>query len=168
MFVQFFHSLLHSPVATDPTIVSLEQVSATTVRVEWSQPSGGASVTGYTVHYSDGSTDRSMSASSISADITGLTNGRTYSISVEAASEHLSGQSETMTIALGECFFSDIRFESNGLESSTDHTLYMYKYTQNSKVLYILSNTVQNIIQTHTHTHTHSATSSSSRGCECE
>ena len=84
-------SLSLSPVATDPTIVSLAQVSATTVRVEWSQPSGGASVTGYNIHYSDGSTDRSMSAaaSSTSADITGLTNSGTYSISVEATSENL-------------------------------------------------------------------------------
>ena len=60
-------------------------------------------MTGYRVHYSDGSTDRSMAASSTSADITGLVNdGRTYSISVEAASEHLSGESETMNITLRE------------------------------------------------------------------
>ena len=81
--------------------MSLVQVSATAVRVEWSQPSGGASVTGYVLHYSDGSTDRSMSAavSSTSADITGLVNdSRTYSISVEATSEHLSGESEPLTI----------------------------------------------------------------------
>ena len=81
--------------------MSLVQVSATAVRVEWSQPSGGASVTGYVVHCSDHSTDRSMSvaASSTSADITGLVNdGRTYSISVEATSEHLSGESEPLTI----------------------------------------------------------------------
>ena len=81
--------------------MSLVKLSATAVRVEWSQPSGGATVTGYVVHYSDGSTDRSMSAaaSSTSADITGLVNdGRTYSISVEATSEHLSGESEPLTI----------------------------------------------------------------------
>ena len=67
-------------------------------------------MTGYIVHYSDGSTDRSMAASSTSADITGLVNdGRTYSISVEATSAHLSGESETMDITLRECFFfSDI------------------------------------------------------------
>ena len=62
-------------------------------------------MTGYTVHYSDGSTDRSMSAaaSSTSVDITGLVNdGRTYSISVEATSEQLSGESETMNITLRE------------------------------------------------------------------
>ena len=81
--------------------MSLVQVSATAVRVEWSQPSGGASVTGYVLHYSDGSTDRSVSAavSSTSADITGLVNDRrTYTISVEATSEHLSGESEPLTI----------------------------------------------------------------------
>ena len=103
-------SLSLSPVATDPTIVSLEQVSATTVRVEWSQPPGGASVTGYVLHYSDGSTDEgSMSTSFTSADITGLTNGRTYSISVEATTLQLSGESTTQPITLCECFFfSDI------------------------------------------------------------
>ena len=103
LFSAFPLSPLFSLVATDPTIVSLVQVSATTVRVEWSQPSGGASVTGYTVHYSDGSTDRSMSASSTSADITGLVNdGRPYSISVEATSEHLSGESASQDITLCE------------------------------------------------------------------
>ena len=64
-------------------------------------------MTGYTVHYSNGSTDGSMSvaASSTSVDITGLVNdGRTYSISVEATSEQLSGESETMNITL--CEFS--------------------------------------------------------------
>ena len=95
-----------SPVASDPTIVSLSQVSATTVRVEWSQPSGGASVTGYTIHYSDGSSDSFMSvgASSTSACITGLTDGHTYSISVEATSEQLSGESATRDITLCEFY----------------------------------------------------------------
>ena len=118
----------HSPVTTDPNIVSLVQVSGTAVRVEWSQPSGGASVTGYTVHYSrNGVTDSiSLPSTSTSHEITGLTNGRTYSISVEATTQQLSGVSEIMTIALCECFFSDIRFESNGLENSTDYTLYIH------------------------------------------
>ena len=103
-------------------------------------------MTGYTVHYSSNGVTNSvsgLSSTSTSHDITGLTGGRTYSISVEATTLHLSGESETMTIVLGECFFSDIKFESNGLESSTDHTLYMYIHTQNSKVLYILTHTVQ-------------------------
>ena len=73
------------------------------MRVEWSQPSGGATVTGYVVHYSDGGTDRneSVPASSTSSLITGLTNCTTYDFSVEAISEHLSGESDILTIELG-------------------------------------------------------------------
>ena len=61
-------------------------------------------MTGYVVHYSDGTTDRmkSVAASSTSTDITGLTSGLTYTISVEATSQHLSGESEERTIRLGE------------------------------------------------------------------
>ena len=103
-------SLSPSPVATDPTIVSLLQISATIVRVEWIQPSGG--VTGYNIHYSGDGVPYSISGlSSVSTthEITGLTNGRTYSISVETTSEHLSGESPTEPITLCECFlFSDI------------------------------------------------------------
>ena len=80
-------------------------------------------MTGYTVHYSsnNGLTNSvsGLPSTSTSHDITGLTNV-IYYISVEATSEQLSGESETMTIILSECFFNDIRFESNGLESSTD------------------------------------------------
>ena len=86
------------------------EVSATTVRVEWSQPRGGAALTGYVVHYSSNGATYSISglpSSAASHDITGLTGGRTYTISVEATSEHLSGNSNPMTIEKCECFFSD-------------------------------------------------------------
>ena len=55
-------------------------------------------MTGYVVHYSDGDTDRieSVPASSTSSLITGLTINITYTISVEATSEHLSGKSEVI------------------------------------------------------------------------
>ena len=61
-------------------------------------------MTGHVVHYSDGTTDRmeSVAASSTSTDITGLTSGLTYTISVEATSQHLSGESEERTTAVGE------------------------------------------------------------------
>ena len=65
-------------------------------------------MTGYTVHYSSNGVTNSVSglpSSATSHEITGLTNGRTYSISVEATSIHLSGGSETETITLRECFF---------------------------------------------------------------
>ena len=88
--------------------MSLLQVSATTVRVEWSQPPGGASVTGYTVYYSsNGVYIWSMSglpSSATSREITALTDGRTYSISVEATSEQLSGESATVDITLCEFY----------------------------------------------------------------
>ena len=60
-------------------------------------------MTGYVVHYSDGDTDRneSVPASSTSSLITGLTNCITYNFSVEATSEHLSGESDILTIELG-------------------------------------------------------------------
>ena len=45
-------------VSSSPILDSARQTSSTSVRVEWSQPSGGATVTGYVVHYSDGDTDR--------------------------------------------------------------------------------------------------------------
>lgn len=60
-------------------------------------------MTGYVVHYTDGTFERSMSlaASSTSANITGLIGDRTYAISVEATSIQLSGVSHVMFI-LGE------------------------------------------------------------------
>ena len=54
-------------------------------------------MTGYVVHYSDGDTDRngSVAASSTSYNITDLSWCVTYTISVEATSEHLSRVSES-------------------------------------------------------------------------
>ena len=96
LFSPFFTLVASSP------IITLELIPPTTVRVEWSQPSGGATVTGYVVHYSDGTTDRteSVAESPTSTDITDLTSGLTYTISVEATSEHLSGESEERSIAV--------------------------------------------------------------------
>ena len=94
-------------VSSSPILDSARQTSSTSVRVEWSQPS----VTGYVVHYSDGDTDRieSVPASSTSSHITGLTNCITYTFSVEATSEHLSGESENVIVCIykvivGVCF----------------------------------------------------------------
>ena len=101
-----FYNYYIPPVASAPFLTSLEQISATAVRVEWSQPSEGATVTGYIVHYSDGDTNRTdnVAASANSSDITHLTSGLTYTISVEATSQHLSGESDEWTITLGEMY----------------------------------------------------------------
>lgn len=92
------------PAVAGPPIIELaEQVSDSTVGVEWSHPLGGATVTGYVIHYTDGTIERSMSlaASSTSTNITGLINDRTYGISVEATSVQLSGVSHVM-VRVGE------------------------------------------------------------------
>ena len=62
-------------------------------------------MTGYTVHYSsNGVTHPPLHLSSTSTSIEiSLLNGSTYSISVEATSEELSGESDPMTITLCEC-----------------------------------------------------------------
>ena len=50
MFMTCYNFLV-SPVAGDPTLISLNQISPTAVRLIWSPPSGGAIVNGYVVHY---------------------------------------------------------------------------------------------------------------------
>ena len=93
---------LFSAVASDPLLISLTQTSATSVIVEWSQPSGGATVTGYVVHYRYGATNMTQSVppSSTSTNIGDLQMGTLYTFSVEATSEHLSGESGNCTITL--------------------------------------------------------------------
>ena len=62
-------------------------------------------MTGYTVHYSGGGDTGSVNVGSSTAatTITGrIKDGRTYTITVEAKSEHLSGVS-TATVTLSEC-----------------------------------------------------------------
>ena len=82
------------------------QTSATSVRVTWTPPSmGGAPVIGYIVHYTrgDGVEGNVITGSlSSAAEITGLANNKTYTISVEATSIGLSGESEEMTVTLRE------------------------------------------------------------------
>ena len=79
------------------------QISATSVIVEWSQPSGGAAVTVYVVHYSHGDDNMTedVPATSSSYIITNLTSCYSYTISVEATSEHVSGISERFTLIAG-------------------------------------------------------------------
>ena len=92
------------PAAGDPTLDQPVQISATSVRVTWSHPSEGATVTGYTVHYTrDDGTARMISPSTTTRGIPGLISNRIYTISVEAhATNGLSGESEERTILLRE------------------------------------------------------------------
>ena len=96
-----------STVAAAPIINSLEQTNPTTVRVSWTA-SSASSVTGYRIHYhlSGGSDTVTDIMNSTSRDITGLTQGETYIFSVEIITSNnmLPGESEEMTITLGEWF----------------------------------------------------------------
>ena len=60
-------------------------------------------MTGYVVHYSDGVTNMThgVPASSTSLIITGLSSGLSYTFSVEATSKHLSAESASCTISMG-------------------------------------------------------------------
>ena len=74
------------------------------MRVEWSPPVGGASVVGYTIHYTDNDGNigtESANAGSTSVDISVLSDGVIYTVTVEARSEHLSGVSESMNGIVG-------------------------------------------------------------------
>ena len=64
-------------------------------------------MTGYVVHYRTTTSVKIKRASntSILIFLTNLTSGATYTISVEATSQHLSGESEEMTITLSELMY---------------------------------------------------------------
>ena len=77
------------------------------MRVEWSPPVGGATVVGYTIHYTDNDGNigtEITNADSTSVDISGLSSlcdDGMYTVTVEARSEHLSGESEPMNGIVG-------------------------------------------------------------------
>ena len=90
-------------VASVPIINSANQIPpGNTIRVTWRQPIGGAPVISYRVYYSGGDDVGYMESSNTTVDIADLVNdGRIYTISVEALSLHLSGESSTMNVLLG-------------------------------------------------------------------
>ena len=88
-------------------MVSAQQVApGSSISVTWMSPSGGAPVTGYLVHYSGGgdagSVDVGHSATSVII-VDRISDGRTYNITVEARSRHLSGESTIVKITLSGC-----------------------------------------------------------------
>ena len=93
-------------VLNKPVIQSLERVSPTEVRVEWSQPPGGVNVTGYVVLYYDGSVTRNQTVpgTDSSTIVTVVPHIVSYSMSVMSLSEesYLSGRSAWKNISLCE------------------------------------------------------------------
>ena len=94
--------------ADNPTLMSLEQTSPDSVKVIWNSPLEGATVTGYVVHYKTATSVRTKSVAQhlTSTFLMSLTGGVTYTISVEATSQHLSGESEKMNITLREWIYN--------------------------------------------------------------
>ena len=86
--------------AGPPRDVAAELVSPTTIRVSWSPPSGGATLTGYEVVYSSPSDTGSVRVDSTSTDTVITLNqpaSSLYNVTVIALSTHLSGVSNHTT-----------------------------------------------------------------------
>ena len=87
------------PVGSAPTNLMAVQEGLTSIRVSWSPPTPLGDTTGYRIYYSGGSSD-SVDVSGGSTDnytLTGLVMGGTYTISIEATSQHFpSGRVETI------------------------------------------------------------------------
>ena len=88
------------PVASAPTNLMAVQEGLTSIRVSWSPPTPLGDTTGYRIYYSDSDTSGSVGVCGSSTDnylLTGLVMGATYTISIEATSQHLpSGRVETI------------------------------------------------------------------------
>ena len=82
-------------------IGSLERVSPTEVIVEWSQPPGGATMTGYVVFYYDGSVTRNKRVPTTSTEVT--VSSAIYSHSCHLSDGSLRGAILTSKSCLGDC-----------------------------------------------------------------
>ena len=89
-------------------------------------------MTGYVVHYTTGTFvgTKNESSSSTSTDITDLISAATYTISVEATSQHLSGESEEKTLTLCE-------YDINLVESSAIAFICTHTYIHTLTNIYI-------------------------------
>jgi len=112
LYVFVFHSLSYLPtflsvfisVADSPIIQSANPIlPGNILRVTWSQPLAGATIISYRVHYSGGDDLGDIESFTTSVDLDGLiTDGRVYTISVEALSLHLSGVSESVDVVMSK------------------------------------------------------------------
>ena len=88
------------PVASEPTNLMAVQEDLTSIRVSWSPPIPLGNTTGYRIYYSDSYSSDSVGVSGGSTDnylLTGLVMGATYTISIEATSQHIpNGRVETI------------------------------------------------------------------------
>ena len=92
--------ILPVPVASAPTNLLAVQEGPTSIKVSWSPPTPLGNTTGYRIYYSDSDSSDSVDVSGGSIDnhlLTDLVMGATYTISIEATSQHISsGRVETI------------------------------------------------------------------------
>ena len=96
-----------SPAPSPPSGVTVSQNGVDSVQVSWTPPSGEPTVTGYIIYYQqqDGGHNGSVmaGANAITANITGLMTGATYSITMVATSSTLPSNvtaAETITTGM--------------------------------------------------------------------
>ena len=100
--------MLHSTGADPPTDLSATQVGPTTIRVSWTAPVSGATVTGYRISYSGGTdqgcVDFGASATDHTITITPPQSTLTYSISIITLSSSFpSFMAGLIMVTVGKC-----------------------------------------------------------------
>ena len=81
-----------------------DMFNATSIRVSWTAPTSGVTVTGYRIYWSGGSDQGSMDANAGGTAVTirGLTYNMVYTITIVALSNLLPSQTDTVDFTLGE------------------------------------------------------------------
>ena len=97
-----------SGVPDPPTDFNATQVGPTSIRVSWTAPVSGATVTGYRISYSggadQGSVDVAASATDHTITITQPQSPQTYSISIITLSSSFpSSMAGPITVTVGKC-----------------------------------------------------------------
>ena len=93
-----------SGVPDPPTVLSATQVGSTSIRISWTAPTSGATVTGYKMYYravgDQGSVD--ISANETEYVLLGLQYGLPYTITMVTKSQHLPSRlSSSVRATLG-------------------------------------------------------------------
>ena len=96
--------MLHPTAAGQPGNLGAMPAGPTSIRVTWTAPTSGATVTGYRIYWSGGSDQGSMDANAgdTAVTISGRTYNMVYTITIVALSNLLPSQTDMVDITLGE------------------------------------------------------------------
>ena len=103
-----FEANMSTPLITaadSPTNLLAMQASSTSIRISWTAPTSGATVTGYQINYQSEREEGSVNVGASEATVTldGRSRGLTYNISILALSQQLpSPLAGPVTVTLGE------------------------------------------------------------------